>query len=56
MATGLAKSVNAAKTLGRGRPERLFFLTIRSLFHWIDVERAPGAYLMRGTHHGEVDR
>jgi hypothetical protein len=56
MATGSAKSVDATKTLGRGRPMRWFFLTNRSRFHWIDVERAPGAYLMRGTLHCEVDR
>jgi hypothetical protein len=51
MATGLAKSADAAKTLGRGRPERWFFLTNRSLFHWIDDEPAPWAYFKRDTLH-----
>jgi hypothetical protein len=55
MATGLAKSVDAAKTLGRGRPERWFFLTNRSLFHWIHNEPAPRAYVMRDTLHGEAN-
>ena len=55
MATGLAKSVDAAKTMGRGRPGRWLFLTNRSLFHWIDGEPAPWACFKRGTLHGEVD-
>jgi hypothetical protein len=55
MATGLAKSVDAAKTLGRGRPESWFFRTNRSLFLWIHDERAPRADVMRGTLHGEAD-
>jgi hypothetical protein len=56
MATGMAKSVDAAKTMGRGRPEMSLFLTPRSLFHWIDGVPAPCACIKRDTLHGEVDR
>jgi hypothetical protein len=56
MATGLAKSADAAKTMGRGRPERWLFLTNRSHFPWIDGEPAPWACFKRGTLHGEVER
>jgi len=41
MATGMAESVDAAKVMGRGKGEGWFFLTNRSLWHWIDGEPAP---------------
>jgi hypothetical protein len=56
VATGVAESVDAAKTMCRGRPERWFFLTPRSLFHLIDCEPAPWACFKRDTLRGEMDK
>jgi hypothetical protein len=55
MATGLAKSADAAKTMGRGRPERWLLLSNRSLFHWADGS-APWGSFKGGPLHGEVGR
>jgi hypothetical protein len=55
MTTELAKSVDAAKTMGLGRPDGWLFLTNRSFFHWIDGEPALWACCKRAILHGEVD-
>jgi hypothetical protein len=56
MATRFAKRVDAAKTMGRGRPERWVFLTTRPLLYGFDGEPAPLGCLKRSTLHDEVDR
>jgi hypothetical protein len=43
MATGMAHSDDALKTIGRGESERWLFLANRSLFHRIGSEPSPQA-------------
>jgi hypothetical protein len=56
MATGSAKSTDAAKTMVRGKPEKWLSLTNRSLSLWVDGESASRACFKRGPLDGEVDR
>ena len=56
MATGLANCAAAARTMGRGRPQRWLVLSNRSLFRWVDGKPAPSAYFKKDTFYGGVQR
>jgi hypothetical protein len=43
VSTGMAQSVDAAKSMGRGKGEGWLFLTDGSLSHWIDGDLEPWA-------------
>ena len=55
MATGPAKTADAAKTMRCRGSRSWLFLTNRSLLPGIDGESAPWACVKRGTLHGEED-
>jgi hypothetical protein len=56
MATGLAKSADAAKAICRGTVARRLIFTNRSLLGSIHRKVALGAYAKRGTLQREVDQ